>query len=104
MTQSVAIKAILAHSVVVDQQVTVQGWVRSRRTSKGGFAFIHVHDGSCFDTIQAIADEALPNYDEINQIGAGCSVVIQGMLVESAGRGQDREIQAQSVELSLIHI
>ena len=99
MTQSVAIKTILDHSVHVDQQVTVQGWVRSRRTSKGGFAFIHVHDGSCFNTIQAIADEGLPNYDEINQIGAGCSVVIQGMLVESAGRGQDREIQAQSVEV-----
>ena len=99
MTESIAIKAILAHSVAIDQEVTVKGWVRSRRTSKGGFAFIHVHDGSCFDTIQAIADESLPNYDAINQIGAGCSVVIRGTLVESAGRGQDREIQAASVEV-----
>ena len=97
MTELVAIKAILDHSIAVNQEVRVQGWVRSRRTSKGGFAFIHLHDGSCFDTIQAVADEALANYDEINQLGAGCSVVIRGTLVESNGRGQDREIQAQSV-------
>ena len=102
MTESVAIKAILAHDVEVGKSVTVKGWVRSRRTSKGGFAFIHIHDGSCFDTIQAVADEALHNYETINQLGAGCSVVVQGELVESAGRGQDREIQAQ--HLSLIHI
>ena len=89
MTESVAIKAILSHDVTVGASVTVKGWVRSRRTSKGGFAFIHIHDGSCFDTIQAIADEALENYEEINQLGAGCSVVVHGELVESAGRGQD---------------
>ncbi|MEC7957329.1 MAG: OB-fold nucleic acid binding domain-containing protein, partial [Pseudomonadota bacterium] len=99
MTESVAIKAILAHDVEVGKSVTVKGWVRSRRTSKGGFAFIHIHDGSCFDTIQAVADEALHNYETINQLGAGCSVVVQGELVESAGRGQDREIQAQHVEV-----
>ena len=57
MTESVAIKAILAHDVEVGKSVTVKGWVRSRRTSKGGFAFIHIHDGSCFDTIQAVADK-----------------------------------------------
>jgi asparaginyl-tRNA synthetase len=99
MTESVAIKAILSHTVAVGQAVTIKGWVRSRRTSKGGFAFIHVHDGSCFDTIQAIADEALENYEQINQLGAGCSVIIHGELVESNGRGQDREIQAQRVEV-----
>ena len=81
MTQLVAIKAILDHSIAVNQAVRVQGWVRSRRTSKGGFAFIHLHDGSCFETIQAIADAALPNYDEINQLGAGCSVAINLSLI-----------------------
>ena len=70
MTELVAIKAILDHSIAVNQEVRVQGWVRSRRTSKGGFAFIHLHDGSCFDTIQAVADEALANYDEINPVQA----------------------------------
>ena len=99
MTDTVAIKTILSHHVAVGELVTIAGWVRSRRTSKGGFAFIHVHDGSCFDTIQAIADETLENYAEINQLGAGCSVVIIGELVESSGRGQDREIQARQVSV-----
>ena len=80
--------------------VTIKGWVRSRRTSKGGFSFIHVHDGSCFDTIQAVADGALANYEsEISELATGCSVIIEGELVESQGKGQDREIQAARVEV-----
>ena len=95
-----SIKTILAHDVAPGDQVTIEGWVRSRRTSKGGFSFIHVNDGSCFGTLQAIADQALGNYDdEITNIQTGCSVRITGELVESKGRGQDREIQAATVEV-----
>ncbi len=94
------IKDILAHRVRVGAEVTIEGWVRSRRTSKGGFSFVHVSDGSCFDTIQAVADAALPNYErEVEHLGTGCSVRITGTLVESQGRGQDREIQATEVEV-----
>ena len=94
------IKTILQHRVPVDQTVTIEGWVRSRRTSKGGFSFIHVHDGSCFDTLQAVAVGALPNYeDEITEICTGCSIRVTGKLVESEGKGQDREIQAENVEV-----
>ena len=96
---STPIKAILRHEIAVGSPVTLEGWVRSRRTSKGGFSFIHVHDGSCFDTLQAVADEALPNYEAITAIGSGCSVRIHGELVESEGRGQDREVKAQTVEV-----
>lgn len=76
----------------------IRGWVRSRRTSKGGFSFVHVHDGSCFDTIQAVADQTLANYaSEIEQLSAGCAVVVKGTVVESQGRGQDREIHADAI-------
>ncbi|MEM7082775.1 MAG: asparagine--tRNA ligase [Pseudomonadota bacterium] len=93
-----SIKDILGHRVEPDETVTVQGWVRSRRTSKGGFSFIQLHDGSCFDTIQAIADGDLANYEnEIIEIVTGCSVEITGKLVAVDGRGQDREIQATHV-------
>lgn len=94
------IKDILTHKIEPDTEVTLKGWVRSRRTSKGGFSFIQLHDGSCFDTIQAIADGDLPNYEkEIIEITTGCSVVITGKLVAVDGRGQDREVQASSVEV-----
>lgn len=92
------IKQILNHETPLGTQVTIEGWVRSRRSSKGGFSFIHVNDGSCFGTLQAIADGALANYEsEITHIVTGCSVSITGELVESKGKGQDREIQASEV-------
>ena len=93
------IKRVLQHEVAVGEPVTIEGWVRSRRTSKGGFSFVHVNDGSCFGTLQAVVNEDLPNYAEVGEIQTGCSVRIAGELVESAGRGQDREIQALSVEV-----
>ncbi len=95
----VTIKSILQHATQVDTEVTVQGWLRSRRSSKGGFSFLHIHDGSCFGTVQAIADEALENYEAISDTGTGCSVAVTGTLVESQGKGQDREIQASKVEV-----
>ena len=95
---TIRIDDILKHVTPLDTEVTVAGWVRSRRTSKGGFSFLSIHDGSCFDAIQAVADGGLPNYDnEIQHLCAGCSVTITGTLVESQGKGQDREIQASSV-------
>ena len=96
--QTHSIKSLLNHGVDCGSSVEIRGWVRSRRTSKGGFSFIHVHDGSCFDTIQAVADGTLANYEEdIADLVTGTSVVIRGELVESQGKGQDREIQAAEV-------
>ena len=95
-----SIRAILSHEVPTGTQVKIEGWVRSRRSSKGGFSFVQVHDGSCFDGLQAVADDALPNYaSDVEALGAGCAVRITGLLVESRGRHQDREIQASAVEV-----
>ena len=74
MTESVAIKAILAHDVRWENLSPLKAGC-ARDAPQGRFAFIHIHDGSCFDTIQAVADKALHNYETINQLGAGCSVV-----------------------------
>ncbi|MDE0368492.1 MAG: asparagine--tRNA ligase [Gammaproteobacteria bacterium] len=95
-----SIRAILRHEVPPGTRVCIEGWVRSRRSSKGGFSFVQVHDGSCFDGLQAVVDDALPNYaSEVEALGAGCAVRITGRLVESKGRHQDREIQASAVEV-----
>jgi asparaginyl-tRNA synthetase len=73
--------------------------VRTRRDSKGGFSFIEINDGSCFDNIQVIAADALPNYEEeVKQLTAGCSVSVEGAVTESGGKGQATEIQATAVE------
>ncbi len=77
-------------------KVLINGWVRTRRDSKG-FSFIEVNDGSCLKNIQSIADENLSNYEEIKKISTGCAVSIEGKLVASKGGGQKWEIQAEGV-------
>ncbi len=81
-------------------EVTVKGWVRSRRDSKGGFSFIEVNDGSCLASIQVVAEQDLPNYEsEVLRLSTGCCVSIDGVLRESPGKGQAVEILAKRVEV-----
>ncbi len=95
-----AIRAILGHEVKPGAEVQIEGWVRSRRSSKAGFSFVQVQDGSCFDTLQAVVNADLPNYhSDVAALGAGCAVRITGQLVATQGRRQDREIQAATVEV-----
>jgi len=92
------IKKALSGKITPGQQVTIQGWVRTRRDSKAGFSFINVHDGTCFDAIQVVAPSELKNYQqEVQKLTTGCAVECEGTLVESAGRGQQFEIQATRV-------
>ena len=96
----IAARDALAGTIPAGTVVTVKGWVRTKRDSKQGLSFIHVHDGSCFEALQVVADSSLPNYrEEVSHLTTGCSVVATGELVESAGRGQPVEIQAHSVEV-----
>lgn len=82
----------------IGQQATLQGWIRTRRDSKGGFSFLELNDGSCLANIQVIADADLPNYEsEIKHLSAGCSVTIRGEIKESGGKGQATEMQAAEV-------
>ncbi len=100
MSTTYSIKQCLSGDIPVDQMVTVQGWVKTRRDSKSGFSFISLHDGSCFAAIQVVAQASLPNYqDDILRLTAGCSIIATGKLVASQGQGQQFEIQAQNIQL-----
>lgn len=86
------------HAEAIGTEARLQGWVRTRRDSKGGFSFIEINDGSCFGNIQIIADADLPNYQsEIKKLAAGCSVTIEGKVKESGGKNQATEVHAESV-------
>ncbi|HEX2046663.1 MAG TPA: asparagine--tRNA ligase [Acidimicrobiales bacterium] len=92
----------LAGRIPLGSAVVVKGWVRTRRDSKagGGLSFLTVHDGSCFDAVQVVARAGLPNFeDEVLQLTTGCSVVVTGTLVESKGKGQAVEVQADAIEV-----
>jgi len=96
----ISITDVLAGKYPVSEAVTVHGWIRTRRDSKAGISFLAVHDGSCFDAIQAIAPSDLDNYQsEVLKLTTGAAVKVTGILVESPGKGQSFEIQATKVEI-----
>jgi len=85
-TMSVA--QALAGRVPEGGQVTVRGWVRTRRDSKAGLSFVNVSDGSCFAPIQVVAPDTLPNYEsEVKHLTTSCAVICTGTLVKSQGQG-----------------
>lgn len=89
---------VLRGQAPVDSEVTVKGWVRTRRDSKAGISFLAVYDGSCFDPLQAVIANTLPNYEsEALRLTTGCSVEVTGKVVASMGQGQAFEVQATSI-------
>lgn len=97
----VPVADVLHGRVAVDSEVTVRGWVRTRRDSKAGLSFIAVYDGSCFNPVQAVVNNSLNNYqDEVLRLTTGCSVIVTGKVVESPGEGQAFELQATQVEVT----
>lgn len=97
---TVSISKIYQNNIMLNNLITVYGWVRSRRSSKSGFSFITVYDGSCFHSIQVVANNTLYNYyKEILRLTIGCSVLIKGNLVLSLGGKQKYEIQATEVQV-----
>ncbi|MBN7138460.1 asparagine--tRNA ligase [Lysobacter enzymogenes] len=96
----VSVEQALAGKLPAGGEVTVRGWVRTRRDSKAGLSFVNVSDGSCFAPIQVVATNALANYDsEVRHLSAGCSVIATGTLVASQGQGQSFEIQATKLDV-----
>jgi asparaginyl-tRNA synthetase len=99
MTHAV-IKDVLSGQYQIGDTVTVKGWIRTKRDSKAGISFLAVHDGSCFDAVQAVAPAELNNYEtEIKRLTTACSVIVTGTIAKSEGQGQAFEIQASSVEV-----
>ena len=79
-------------------EITVNGWVRTRRDAKGNFSFLELNDGSGLANLQVIADDSLPNYhDEVLRITTGCAVRITGITVPSPAKGQEIELKATGI-------
>jgi asparaginyl-tRNA synthetase len=94
------VSSVLKGTIPTGTRVTLRGWVRTRRDSKAGLSFIHLHDGSCFDPVQVVAQSTLPNYEsEIKHLTSGCAITATGVLSASQGQGQAVEVQAEAVEV-----
>jgi asparaginyl-tRNA synthetase len=96
-----SVKQLLLEQIAVGSQVCVRGWVRTRRDSKAGLSFVSVSDGSCADTIQAVVESKLENYEtEVLKLTKDCAVIITGKLVASVGGSQKVEILTDKVEVT----
>ncbi len=87
-----------SEKIGLGNSVRIQGWVRTKR-GNNNVAFIALNDGSTVHNIQIVAE--LTNFDEelIKKITTGCSICVTGKLVESLGKGQQVEIQAEEIEI-----
>jgi asparaginyl-tRNA synthetase len=91
------IKHILA-AVEPQEQVTVKGWVRTRRDSKG-FSFLELNDGSCLGNLQVVVDSGTPGSENLPHFTTGAAAIIDGKLVASPAQGQKWEMRASRIEL-----
>ena len=84
--------------VGIGNPVDVKGWVRSRR-GNNFVQFIALNDGSIVTNLQVVADTA--KFDEalLKQITTGSCIHVTGTLVESQGKGQSVEVQADTIEV-----
>jgi asparaginyl-tRNA synthetase len=82
-----------------DESLGIQGWVRTKRESKG-FAFIEVNDGSSLANLQVVINQELPDYEAIlKKLNTGAAVEVTGVLVASLGKGQRIELKAEAVKV-----
>jgi asparaginyl-tRNA synthetase len=76
------------------QEVTIQGWVRTKREQKD-FTFLEVNDGSSLKGLQVVVGQDFPDYGPLMKaITTGAAVTFSGSLEVSPGQGQALELRA----------
>ena len=83
---------------LIGSDVCVKGWVRTRRGNKN-VQFVALNDGSTIKNIQIVFDLTKFSEEELKPITTGASIHVDGKLVESQGKGQTAEIQAEKLEI-----
>jgi asparaginyl-tRNA synthetase len=84
----------------IGKRTLVQGWVRTKRDSKAGIAFIELNDGSCLKNLQVIAELEHPDYGELlKNITTGSAILTEGTVSHSPGKGQSIELRAERIHL-----
>jgi len=82
-----------------DTVIAAEGWIRTKRDSKN-FCFFELNDGSCLKNLQVILDKSDGSIETaIQKSSTGASVRFRGRIVESPGKNQRIELQAEHIEL-----
>ncbi len=80
----------------IDTQVSVMGWVRTRRGNKY-VQFVALNDGSTIRNLQIVFDMNRFSDEQLKAVTTGSSIHVTGKLVESQGKGQSVEVQADTL-------
>ena len=92
------IKELLSTAQPSDS-IDISGWIQKKQ-KRAEFSFIALNDGSSLSALQIIVDQDLNNYEELmRQSRVGASIRVIGKVVESQGKGQRIEIQAEQIEI-----
>jgi asparaginyl-tRNA synthetase len=94
--QAVSVKQ--AFTLPVSASITLRGWVRSRRDSKG-ITFIEINDGSRFRSMQAVVDSGVVPDEILKQVTTGSSIEATGVLVQSPAKGQAVELKVSQIHV-----
>ncbi len=89
---------ILQRPELIGQEVSVMGWVRTRRGNKN-VQFVALNDGSTVRNLQIVFDLNKFSEDTLRAVTTGSSIHVTGLLVESMGKGQTCEVQAGTMEV-----
>ena len=81
-----------------NKEITVGGWIRSVRSSKA-FGFIDLNDGTSFNGVQIVFESDISNFDDVEKLNTGTSVLVTGTLVLTPENKQTFEIKAKNVEI-----
>lgn len=94
---AISIKDIFKNSLdFVDGEITVQGWIRTSRSSKT-FGFIELNDGTFFKNIQIVYDDSMENFKEVEKLPLSSALTVKGVLVETPESKQPFEIKATEI-------
>ncbi len=91
------VKKLLA-SKDYGKEITVMGWVRTKRTSKN-VAFVALNDGSTINNIQLVFDFEQFSEKDLAKVTTGSSIAVTGELKDSVGTGQNSEVTVKSLEI-----
>ena len=89
---------IYAGAEAVGTEVSVMGWVRTRRGNKH-VQFVALNDGSTIKNLQIVFDMEQFTDEQLKLVTTGSAIHVNGILVESMGKGQSVEVQAKTLEI-----
>ncbi|MDE7204144.1 MAG: asparagine--tRNA ligase [Lachnospiraceae bacterium] len=81
-----------------DQEVTIGGWLRSKRDSKT-FGFLVINDGTFFEPLQVVYSDVLDNFAGISKLNVGAAIIATGIVTLTPEAKQPFEIQATKIEV-----